>query len=91
MWIRTPPNILFLARVVVVNSFCFELFSLFVCLFLICRPIPFSFARFCDTRISSFILSQCDMNIEAEIYPHKLLKMCRLRLEHLGLEFREKV
>ena len=31
------------------------------------------------------------MNIEAEIYPHKLQKMYGLKLEHLRLEFREKV
>ena len=51
--IRTRPKFLFLAssvaRVVV-----FFLFCLFACLFFLSAP-SFSLARFCDTRISSFL------------------------------------
>ena len=51
--IRTRPKFLFLA-ISVARVVVFFLFCLFACLFFLSAP-SFSLARFCDTRISSFL------------------------------------
>ena len=63
-----------------------------VWLFLICRPFPFSLARFCDTRMSSFIWAIVMWTLRPMICPHKFEeKMYGLKLEHLRLETGGKV